>query len=209
MLAWWHSRTRRQQTLIAACFVVVAVQWVVIAHRRATALGDFDVSREFGRRFVAHEDLYAGGLHYPYMPTAAMYFSPLALIDANLGLALRYDCSAVLILALLLSPATWVQHMVFMLPALYLIVAEDRGIRKLGAPAATAMAAYVVLALLLNREFLGRARYIVLLGYGAQTACMLVVLAVIMRRAPTASPHADAGAARVLRRGFTWEREPP
>lgn len=406
MLAWLRSRTRMQRTFIAACFVVVAVQWVVIARRRTSDLGDFDVSREIGRRFLAHEDLYPGGRHYPYMPTAAMYFSPLALIDANLGLALRYgvavgclwltlsllhtmlrgrkgvaaqgltigaasvllashyvirdlddggphlillamlaagiysawrgheyraavwfglvaalkapavlfvpfflwrrrwrlasmtvlavvlwgvlpavwmgptswwhqqrewtrlvmgslsgnrtvvaedsesrvqnqalkpvlmrflvtfvssttasalataativvlivsawwararadapgkwllDCSAVLILALLLSPVTWVQHMVFMLPALYLIVAEDRGIRRLGTPTAVAMAAYVVLALLLNREFLGRERYIVLLSYGAQTACMLLVLAVIMRRRPTAGclPDQNAG----------------
>ena len=399
MLAWFRSRTRMQQTFIGACFVVVAVQGVVIAHRRTLHLGDFDVSREFGRRFLAHEDLYAGGLHYPYMPTAAMYFCPLALIDANVGLVLRYgvavgclwqtlallhamvrrrgvavasqgltigalsvllashyvirdlddggphlillamlvggiysawrgheyraavwfglvaalkapavlfvpfflwrrrwrlagmtvlaallwsvlpavwmgpsswwrhqrewtrvvvgslsgkptavaedsesrvqnqalkpalmrclttfvnsttasalataatiallvvsawwargrgggaasaewllECSAVLLLALLLSPATWVQHMVFMLPALYLIVAEDRGIRRLGTPAAVAMAAYVVLALLLNRELLGRARYIVLLSWGAQTACMLLVLAVIILRRPT------------------------
>jgi alpha-1,2-mannosyltransferase len=405
MLAWFRSRTRMQQAFIGACVVVVVVQGVVIAHRRTLHLGDFDVSREFGRRFLAHEDLYAGGLHYPYMPTAAMYFSPLALIDANLGLVLRYgvavgclwltlallhamvrrrsaavaaqgltigalslllashyvirdlddggphlillamlvggiysawkgheyraaawvglvaalkapavlfvpfflwkrrwrlagttvlavllwsvlpavwmgpsswwhhqrewtrvvagslsgnptpvaedsesrvqnqalkpalmrclmtfvnsasasalataaivalvvvsawwmrargdgpasaewplECSAVLILALLLSPVTWVQHMVFMLPALYLIVAEHRGIRRLGAPAAATMAVYAVLALLLNREFLGRARYIVLLSYGVQTVCMLLVLAVVMLRRPTAASVAE------------------
>jgi alpha-1,2-mannosyltransferase len=399
MLAWFRARARMPQTVIAACCVVVAVQWVVIAHRRTTQVGDFDVSREFGRRFLAHEDLYAGGLHYPYMPTAAMYFSPLALIDANVGLALRYavavgclwltlyllqiivrgrstalasqgltigalsvllashyvirdlddggphlillamlvggiysawrgneyraaawfglvaalkapaalfvpfllwkrrwrlagttvlaallwsvlpavwmgpsswwrhqrewtrvvagsvsgnptpvaedsesrvqnqalkpalmrcllpfvnstrasalataatialvvvsawwarprddgpasaawllECSAVLILVLLLSPVTWVQHIVFMLPALYLIVAEDRGIRRLGAPAAAAMAAYVVFALVLNREFLGREHYLLLLSYGAQTLCMILVLTVIMLRRPT------------------------
>lgn len=400
MLTWFRSRTPMQRVFIAACFVVVVVQWVVIAHRRATHIGDFDVSREFGRRFLMHEDLYAGGLHYPYMPTAAMYFSPLALLDPNVGLALRYavavgclwltlrllhtmvrdrsttvasqqltigalsvlltshyiirdlddggphlilltmlvggiycawkgreypaavwfglatalkapvallvpfflwkgryrlaigtviaasywimlpavwmgpaswwshqrewtqvvvgsltgnriavaedselrvqnealkpvlmrdlatrvsatsasalataallgliggygcwarrrsqalaspewllECSALLIIALLLSPVTWVQHMVLMLPALYLVVAEDRGMRRLGAPAAAAMVVYVAFALVLNREFLGRERYVLLLSYGAQTLCMLLVLGVIMLRRPTA-----------------------
>jgi len=400
MLAWLRLRTHMQRVFFAACFVAVAAQWVVIAHRRATHLGDFDVSREFGRRFLAHEDLYAGGLHYPYMPVAAMYFSPLALIDPTVGLALRYgvalgclwltlrllhamvrprsvavaaheltigalsvllashyiirdlddggphlillamlvggissawkgreyraaawfglatalkapavlfvpfflwkgrwrlalatlfaascwivlpavwmgpsswwshqrewaqvvvgsltgnriavaedselrvqnealkpvvmrylatyvssttagalataaalgliaacgwwarrrygvpaspewllECSAVLILALLLSPVTWVQHMVLVLPALYLIVAEDRGIRRLGGRAVAAMVAYVALALVLNREFLGRERYVALLSYGAQTLCLLLVLAVIVLRRPTA-----------------------
>ena len=90
MLSWLRSRTRMERIVIAACFVVVVTQWVVIMHRRATHVGDFDVSREFGRRFLAREDLYAGGLHYPYMPVAAMYFSPLALIDPTVGLALRY-----------------------------------------------------------------------------------------------------------------------
>jgi alpha-1,2-mannosyltransferase len=399
VLTWFRSRPRGQQICIVACVIVVAVQWVVIVHRRAAHVGDFDVSREFGRRFLAHEDLYAGGLHYPYMPAAAMYFSPFALIDANVGLALRYtvalgclwltlhllhtmtrarsaavaslglaigalsvllaaqyvirdlddggphlillamlvggiysawkgqdrragawfglaialkataalfvpfflwkrrwrlaaaavvatlcwivlpavwmgpsswwrqqrewtrvvagsltgnpiavaeasetrvqnqalratvvrylqtrvgpprantlatatllgligvfawwarrrcrsaaepewllECSGVLVLALLCSPATWVQHMVFMLPALYLIVAEDRGIRRLGVAAAAAMSVYVVFALLLNREVLGRERSILLLGDGAQTLCMLLVLAVIVLRRPT------------------------
>jgi len=382
------------------------VQWAVIAHRRATHLGDFDVSREFGRRFLAHEDLYSGGLHYPYMPTAAMYFSPLALIDPTVGLALRYgaalgclwltlrllhtmvrqrsvavaaheltigalsvllashyiirdlddggphlillamlvggiysawkgreyraaawfglaaalkapaalfvpfflwkgrwrlaigtafaaacwmalpavwmgpsswwshqrewaqvvvgsltgnriavaedserrvqnealkpvlmryletstsakkanvlataamlglictcgwwarrryqssaspewllECSAILIVTLLLSPVAWVQHMVCMLPALYLIVAEDRGMRRLGPPAAAAIAVYALFALALNREFLGRERYVLLLSYGTQTLCMLLVLAVIMLRRPTARAAANA-----------------
>jgi len=41
--------------------------------------------------------------------------------------------------------------------------------------------------LLLNRELLGRERYIVLLGYGTQTACMLLMLTLVMLRRPTAA----------------------
>lgn len=403
MLARLRLRPMWQRIFIAVCVAVVVVQWVVIAHRRTTHFGDFDVSREFGRRFLAHEDLYTGGLHYPYMPAAAMYFSPFAMLGPTAGLALRYaialgclwltlrllhtmvrgrgaavasqeltigalsvllashyvirdlddggphlillailvggiyaarkgqdhraaawfglataikapaalvvpflllkgrwrlaaatmlatacwiilpavwmgpaswwthqrewtevvvgsltgnriavaedserriqnealrpvltrylegytsarqanvlamvitlgllgisgwwarrrhqplanpewllECSALLIVMLLVSPVAWVQHMVIVLPALYLIVAEDRAIRRLGMPATAAMTAYVVLALVLNREFLGRERYVLLLSYGTQTLCMLLVLGVIVLRRPTAATH--------------------
>jgi alpha-1,2-mannosyltransferase len=75
--------------LLLASAALVMMHAAVIAQRRARP-GDFDVSREFGRRFVAGEPLYAGGLHYPYMPAAALYFSPLALLPPWAGLALRY-----------------------------------------------------------------------------------------------------------------------
>ena len=420
MLMWLRSRPWARRALVTiACVVVVAVQWVVIAHRRAIAPGDFDVSREFGRRFLEGQHLYEGGLHYPYLPSAAMYFAPLALVDSNLGILLRYgvavgclwltllllhmmvrersaqvaskrltigvltlvlasqyvirdlddggphiillailvagiysvwksrdrlgaiwfglatalkvtpglfllffiwkrqwrlavcssiaaacwialpvvwmgpsswwshhrqwarialgsvlgaraevaeqselrvqnqalkpalmrylmtypeghplrlshpgyvpflnlkpatasrlatgvmlgllaicawqarrryqgssdpewllEASAVLLLALLLSPVTWLQHLVLLVPALYLIVSEDRGIRRLGTPASAAMAAYVVLSIVLNRDLLGRETTLLLLSYHTHTLGMLLVLGVLLMRRPTAA----------------------
>jgi hypothetical protein len=420
MLMWLRSRPWASRAIVTiGCVVVVAVQWVVIAHRRAIAPGDFDVSREFGRRFLEGQHLYEGGLHYPYLPSAALYFAPLALVDSNLGILLRYgvavgclwltllllhmivrersaqvaskrltigvltlvlasqyiirdlddggphiillailvagiysvwkgrdrlgaiwfglatalkvtpglfllffiwkrqwrlaacssiaaacwialpivwmgpsswwshhkqwtrialgsilgtraevaeqselrvqnqalkpalmrylmtypeghplrlshrgyvpflnlkpatasrlatgvmlvllaicawqarrryqgssdpawllEASAVLILALLLSPVTWLQHLVLMVPALYLIVAEDRGIRRLGTPASAAMAAYVVLSIVLNRDLLGRETNLLLLSYHTHTLGMLLVLGVLLMRRPTAA----------------------
>ena len=399
--------------LLSVGAAVVVVQLVVIAHRRATHGGDFDISREFGRRFLAGEPLYAGGLHYPYMPSAAMFFSPLALVGPSLGIALRYaaalgclwltlgwlhamrgwpaprftidalalalgshylirdlddggphlmllamlvggmscaekgherlgatwfglataikapsalfvpfflwkkqwrlaawtvlatfgwialpavwmgpaswwahqcewagvaagsvfgrrapvaeesevriqdqalrpallrylvtypeghalrlpqradvpildlepvtaervasgimlgllaacawrfraayrspasrewlvQCSAVLILELLFSPVTWVQHMVLLLPALFLIASDVCAGGGLGTPLRAAMALYVILSVVLNREILGRDRYLLLLSYHTQTLCMLLVLAVILLRQPAA-----------------------
>jgi alpha-1,2-mannosyltransferase len=84
--------------------MAIALHAAVIAHRRAASPGDFDVSREFGRRLLAGEPLYAGGLHYPYMPSAALWFSPFAGLDADLGIAIRYAlaiASLALTLALL------------------------------------------------------------------------------------------------------------
>ena len=420
MLMWLRSRPWASRAIVTiACVVVVAAQWVVIAHRRAIAPGDFDVSREFGRRFLEGQHLYEGGLHYPYLPSAAMYFAPLALVDSNLGILLRYgvavgclwltllmlhmmvrersaqvasrrlaigvltlvlashyiirdlddggphiillailvagiysvwkgrdrlgaiwfglatalkvtpglfllffiwkrqwrlaacsliatacwialpvvwmgpsswwshhqqwtrialgsvlgaraevaeqselrvqnqalkpalmrylvsypedhplrlshpgslaalnlappiasrmatlamlgllavcawqarrryqgssdpawllEASTVLVLAPLFSPVTWVQHLVLLVPALYLIVSEDRGIRRLGTPASAAMAAYVVFALVLNREVVGKGLYLLMLSYHLHTLCMLLVLGVLLMRRPTAA----------------------
>lgn len=85
-----RSQRWRWRLLIAGGVGVVAIHALVILYRRMYHSGDFDVSREFGRRFLAGEYLYAGGLHYPYMPSAAMFFSPLALVQPALGFVLRY-----------------------------------------------------------------------------------------------------------------------
>jgi alpha-1,2-mannosyltransferase len=70
--------------------IALAAHVVAVMLRRATHAGDFDISREFGRRLLAGEALYAGGLHYPYMPVAGLWFAPLAMLPAWLGFALRY-----------------------------------------------------------------------------------------------------------------------
>ncbi|MGH7207795.1 MAG: hypothetical protein ACREIL_00270 [Nitrospiraceae bacterium] len=76
MLTRFRSRPRLQWAFILVSVIVVTVHLVAITDRRTRHLGDFDVSREFGRRYVAGEPLYKGGLHYPYMPTAALSFAP-------------------------------------------------------------------------------------------------------------------------------------
>ena len=80
---------------VASCLTAAAIYGPIIAFHRSFHLRDFDVHREVGRRFVSGEYLYDGGLCYPYMPAAAMYFSPLALIDRNTGLALRYAVAVI------------------------------------------------------------------------------------------------------------------
>ena len=97
------------------------------------------------------------------------------------------EASAVLLLALLLSPVTWLQHLVLLVPALYLIVSEDRGIRRLGTSASAAMAAYVVLSIVLNRDLLGRETNLLLLSYHTHTLGMFLVLGVLLMRRPTAA----------------------
>ena len=84
------ARRAPARWLAALAAAVLAVHAGTIALRRVSHAGDFDISREFGRRFLAGEPLYAGGLHYPYMPSAALAFAPLALLPPWLAFALRY-----------------------------------------------------------------------------------------------------------------------
>ncbi|MBP1777449.1 MAG: rane protein of unknown function, partial [candidate division NC10 bacterium] len=86
-----HPWARR--IFIGVCLVVVTAQAGVVTHRRERHIGDYDISREMGRRFLAGEHLYAGGLHYPYTPSAALSFAPLALVRPGLGLAIRYGAA--------------------------------------------------------------------------------------------------------------------
>jgi alpha-1,2-mannosyltransferase len=90
MLRRFRSAPPIQRFFVVLCLLVITIQWVVVTLRRRHHLGDFDVAREFGRRFLTGEPLYAGGLHYPHTPSAAMYLAPLALVPSTIGLALRY-----------------------------------------------------------------------------------------------------------------------
>jgi alpha-1,2-mannosyltransferase len=96
------------------------------------------------------------------------------------------ESSGVLILVLLLSPLVWLQHVVFMLPAICLIVAHDGAIHKLPRPAAVVIWLYIVLSLVLNRELLRVENYLVLLSYHSHTLCMLLILGLLMAFRPTA-----------------------
>ncbi len=92
------------------------------------------------------------------------------------------ETSGLLILAALLAPIAWVQHLVLAIPAIYLIVADWVAKRNFGVAASSAMVLYIILALLLNRTILGRAGYLALLDYHIHTVCMLLILSVLMVR---------------------------
>jgi Raf kinase inhibitor-like YbhB/YbcL family protein len=74
----------------AAAAVFIAIDLLAITLRRIRYSGDFDISIEFGRRFLAGQHLYRGGLHFPYLPAAAMFFSIFSLIPKPLAFALFY-----------------------------------------------------------------------------------------------------------------------
>jgi hypothetical protein len=90
------------------------------------------------------------------------------------------ESSAVMIFTLLLSPVTWVQHLVWLMPAIYLVLLDARSNKGLGNPATIALGVYVVLADVLNYELLGRRNFAFLLSYHPFTVAMLLVLAMLM-----------------------------
>jgi len=85
----WPQAALRATFLVVLVAVMLAIHLGVTLQRRTHHAGDFDISREFGRRFLAGEDLYAGGLHYPYLPAAGLWFAPLALASATTAFVAR------------------------------------------------------------------------------------------------------------------------
>jgi alpha-1,2-mannosyltransferase len=83
-------RISLKSVLAGSWFLVALVHGYLLAFHRAFVFRDFDIHREVGRRFLSGEYLYADDFCYAYVPMAAMYFSPLALIGRSAGLALRY-----------------------------------------------------------------------------------------------------------------------
>ena len=95
MLPDFLLRQRFQRLLMAACIVAVTVNGIAVVYLRAPRFRDFDLHRTIGQWFLAGQGLYGCGVCYPYMPTAAMYFSLLALVDRSIGLALRYTAAII------------------------------------------------------------------------------------------------------------------
>ena len=80
---------------MAACIVAVTVNGIALVYLRAPRFRDFDLHRTIGQWFLAGQDLYGCGVCYPHMPTAAMYFSLLALVYRSIGLAIRYTVAII------------------------------------------------------------------------------------------------------------------
>jgi alpha-1,2-mannosyltransferase len=98
------------------------------------------------------------------------------------------EMAAVLILIPLLSPVTWLQHLVFVIPAIFLIVAENRAFRPLGRPALAVLWVYAILSIFLSRGFVGKPNSLVLFSYHIHTLAMLLLLGLVMWKRPTALP---------------------
>jgi hypothetical protein len=104
---WFSPRWRL--IILAVCALALLVHFTVTVGRVGRKSGDYDVNREFGRRFLQHEHLYEGGLCFNYMPASALYWAPLALVPPRVGMGLRY-LTALICLALILR---WLRLMTF------------------------------------------------------------------------------------------------
>src|SRR5262245_31415986 len=79
-----------QFALLLACSIGVLIHFWITVSRVGSKIGDYGVNREFGRRFLAHEELYEGGQCFNYMPVSALYWAPMALVSPRVGMAGRY-----------------------------------------------------------------------------------------------------------------------
>jgi alpha-1,2-mannosyltransferase len=95
VLRFLRSARRVEAALAWTCLIVLLIHVGFVIHRRMQRPSDFDIAREFGRRFVAHEYLYRQNLHFPYLPAAAMVFAPLSFLPAWAGFALQYALAIV------------------------------------------------------------------------------------------------------------------
>ena len=106
------------------------------------------------------------------------------------------ECSGLLILTLFLSPLTWIQHLPWLVPALYWIVAKGYSKEGLSQLSKIAMGLYVMIAVVLNYEVLGKQNFAVFLSFKPFTISMLLIFAVLMlqsKRIPSLShSHAPA-----------------
>lgn len=90
MLSPYLSHPTCRRVLAILCSLAVITHGMIVVFLRAPHHRDFDLHRLMGSWFLNDQNLYGCGVCYPYMPTAAMYFSLLALVSRSVGFALRY-----------------------------------------------------------------------------------------------------------------------
>ncbi|BFU92860.1 MAG: hypothetical protein NTAFB01_40470 [Nitrospira sp.] len=110
-------------------------------------------------------------------------------------LAWARECAGTLLLALLFSPITWDQHLVWMIPAAYVVVAAatkmSGGLSRTGY---MMLAVYVVLTMVLNYEVVGSARWEALKSYHHLGIAMLILYGLLLstkRSWNTPNPHPE------------------
>ena len=91
------------------------------------------------------------------------------------------DCAGVMILALLLSPITWDQHLVWLMPAAFIVVAAARTNGGLSYAGNVMLGVYVLLTMILNYEVLGRVRWEVLKSYHHLGFAMLILFGLLLK----------------------------
>jgi len=89
--------------------------------------------------------------------------------------AIVWECATVSLLILLISPITWKQHCVGVLPALYLVSGQMATDPKIPRWVWPVMGLYTVLAVLMNREFLGKSLMGLLDSYEVKTVAILLL----------------------------------
>lgn len=94
--------------------------------------------------------------------------------------ALLRECAAVSVMILLMSPITWGQHCVGVLPSLYLMFARRMKSRKFGLGTRCLVGAWSVFVLALFGDAVGQSFSHLLQSYHVETWCIAGLLAVVL-----------------------------
>lgn len=91
------------------------------------------------------------------------------------------DCAGTFVLALLFSPITWDQHLVWMIPAAYVVVAAAIQMSgRLNHLGYLMLATYIMLTIVLNYEVVGSARWEALKSYHHLGIAMLILYGLLL-----------------------------
>ncbi|MBS0181942.1 MAG: DUF2029 domain-containing protein [Nitrospira sp.] len=91
------------------------------------------------------------------------------------------ECAGILLLALLFSPITWDQHLVWMIPAACVVVSAAARLNgELTRTGYIMLALYVVLTMVLNYEVVGSARWEALKSYHHLGIAMLILYGLLL-----------------------------
>lgn len=94
------------------------------------------------------------------------------------------DFAGTLMLALFFSPITWDQHLVWMIPAAFIVVAAAaQASGRLSRAGYAVLAAYIVLTMVLNYEVVGRANWEALKSYHHLGIAMLMLFGLLLASA--------------------------
>ena len=100
------------------------------------------------------------------------------------------DCAGTLMLALFLSPITWDQHLVWMIPAAVVVVAAAARLSgSLGRAGYAMLAVYMILTIVLNYEVVGSARWEALKSYHHLGIAMLILYGLLLNSSGIVPQH--------------------
>ncbi|MFN3681555.1 MAG: glycosyltransferase family 87 protein [Nitrospira sp.] len=100
------------------------------------------------------------------------------------------DCAGTLMLALLLSPITWDQHLVWMIPAACIVVAAAARVNgQVSRVGYVMLGIYVVLTVVLNYEIVGSAWWEILKSYHHLGVAMLILYGLLLQSDGSSTLH--------------------
>lgn len=119
---------------------------------------------------------------------------------------LLWEAAAVSVMILLLSPLTWGQHCVGVIPACYLLVRDAFHRQRFSKSAAAVLGIYSVLILVFNRAVIGKEGTYLLDHYYTTTWCLVGLLWLVLKNHRENSEPDEPAALRLPEHHSAWKQ---